>query len=423
MSLLPILLLLIAPLTHAEKPNIVLIMADDLGYGDLGCYGQKIIQTPSLDKMAVEGLRFTRFYAGSALCLPARCTLMTGLHSGHGRCRSNGGGGNHPPILEKDITLATVMRTAGYKTAMIGKWALGDDFIGCKVKSKNKNGSGAIYKHGWDYYFGEPNQTYNHRYYMNQMYQYDRDGLIGKQTDGQRLDVIPYPNNSKERKHYSHDLLTEKALAFIDAARDGPFFLYVPYTIPHADFDVPEIESYAREQGWSKSAKAYASMITRMDRDVGRITDRLKTHGIAEKTLVIFTSDNGSAAKFSHFKSNGEYAGRKGQLTEGGLGVPCIAWWPGKVEPGTKTDELSAFWDFMPTFAVLAGIAPPQPIDGLSLVPTLTGEGQQHHHKYLYFFLRGKDLIIRNKGETRSDEEIRKEAKTEVVVTELASQP
>lgn len=423
MRFISLCILLLASATHGEKPNIVLIVADDLGYGDLGCYGQEFIQTPSLDKMAGEGLRFTRFYAGSALCLPARCTLMTGLHTGHGRCRDNGGGGNHPPIHEEDITLSRVMRAAGYKTAMIGKWALGDHFIGCKVESKNQDGPGAIYKHGWDYYFGEPNQTYNHRYYMDQMYQYDRYGLVGKKTDGQRLDVIAYPNNRKERTEYSHDLLTEKALAFIDAAKAGPFFLYVPFTIPHADLDVPEVEPYAKEKDWSEGAKAYASMITRMDRDIARITERLKTHGIEKKTLVIFTSDHGSNAQFGQFRSNGEYAGRKGQLSEGGLRVPCIAWWPGKVKPGTMTDELSAFWDFMPTFSALAGIAPPQPIDGLSLAPTLTGEGEQQHHKYLYFSLRGKDMIIRSESETSTDDEIRKKANTKVVVTKFASQP
>ena len=400
----------------AEKPNVVLILADDLGYGDLGCYGQQQIQTPVLDRLAGEGLRFTRFHAGSALCLPSRCTLMTGLHTGHGRCRANGGGGNHPSLHEQDTTVAAVMKAAGYKTAMIGKWSLGDEFVGCVVEKKNHDGTGAIYKHGWDYYFGEPNQTYNHSYYMDQMYQYDGSGLVGAKTEGERLDVIPYPGNTAKKTHYSHDLLTGQAIAFIDAAKDGPFFLYLPYTIPHSRFEIPELEPYARNASWSADAKVYASMITRMDRDVGRIVDRLEQHEIDGRTLVIFTSDNGSAGRFKEFNSNGGLPGSKGSLEDGGIRVPCIAYWPGRIRGGRVSDELLAFWDFMPTFAELAGIEPPEPIDGVSMLPTLLGEGRQPKHPYLYFRLGGKTRIIRGEGETRSDDRILAEANTEVVV-------
>ena len=415
----------------AQRPNIILVLVDDLGYGDLGCYGQKHIQTPVLDGMAKDGMKFTRFHAGFPVSLPSRCTLMTGLHTGHCRCRTNGGGGSHPTLAEEDTTVATVMKAAGYKTAMIGKWALGDEFIGCVVQKKNKDGGGAIYKHGWDYYFGEPNQTYNHSYYMNQMYQYDRYGLVGKKTEGKRLDVIPYPNNSKTKKHYSHDLLTEKALAFLDAAKDAPFFLYIPYTVPHSKFEIPQLEPYAAKGPWSGSDKVYASMITRMDRDVGRILERLKAHGIDGSTLVIFTSDNGSARGSGPFKSNAPLPGGKGSMTLGGVRVPCIANWPGRIKPGRTSDGLFAFWDFLPTFAELAGIRPPEPIDGVSLVPTLLDHGRQKEHKYLCFIGKGARakpskkpgkgrgapyLIIRGKGETRGDEKILTEADTPVVV-------
>jgi len=403
-----------------KLPNLIFIMADDLGYGDLGCYGQKLIQTPELDKMAAKGLRLTRFHAGFPVCLPSRCTLMTGLHTGHCRTNKNGGGGKHPMLKTEDTTVATVLKTAGYTTAMVGKWSLGDDFLGCVKKHQNKDGSGAIYKHGWDYYFGEPNQTYCHRYYPDQLYRYDRTGLVDKKTDGKRLDVVPLPGNSKRHTHYTHDLLTAKALEFIDAAKDKPFFLYLPYTIPHADYAVPELEPYAKAADWSKKEKAVASMITRMDRDIGRIVKRLAALGIDKNTLVIFTSDNGPN-KFPRFNSSGGLKGGKGSFEIGGLRVPGIAYWPGTIQAGRTSDHLSAFWDIMPTFAELGGIKPPAPIDGISMVPTLLGKGEQKTHKYLYFGAGKRRLIIRSEEEKRSEAEILKEAVTPVVVPKFTA--
>ena len=175
-----------SPVDSEKHPNIILIMADDLGYNNLGCYGQKHIQTPALDRMAASGLKFSRFYAGAPLCLPSRVCLMTGLHSGHSRVRVNGEAGKHPPIHEEDTTIATVLKAAGYQTGMTGKWSLGDDFLGCVKENQNRDGSGAVYKHGWDYYFGEPNQSYNHNYYPAQLYRYDPNGLIGEQTKDKR---------------------------------------------------------------------------------------------------------------------------------------------------------------------------------------------------------------------------------------------
>ena len=414
-----------AAATAAKKPpNIVFIMADDLGYGDLGCYGQQKIRTPVLDAMAAKGLRLTRFHAGYTVCLPSRCALMTGLHTGHGRCRTNGGGGSHPELAREDTTVATVLKAAGYKTAMTGKWSLGDRFVGCAVAAKCKEGTGEIYSHGWDFYFGEPNQTYNHSYYPDVLYRYDRYGMVGRKTEGSRLDQVPLKDNKKKRNRYGHDLLTENALAFIDAAKDGPFFLYVPYAIPHAKFEIPELAPYAAAASWSKNDKAYASMITRMDRDIGRILMRLEKHGLEKNTLVIFTSDNGAAGNKA-FNCNGGLPGGKGSLQDGGLRVPGIACWPGTIRPGRTSDHLSAFWDIMPTFAELAGIEPPAPIDGISMVPTLLGKGKQPEHKYLYFNKAGRNApagrIIRGKTETRTDAEILKEARTEVVVPKFTA--
>jgi len=404
-----------------NRPNLILIVADDLGYANLGCYGQEEIRTPALDQMADEGLRFTRFYAGAPLCLPSRCTLMTGLHTGHCRCRRNGGGGSHPPIHQQDTTLATVLKAAGYRTGMVGKWALGDHFRGCVVDRQNNDGPGAVYKHGWDYYFGEPNQTYNHRYYPPQLYRYDPHGWIGTRTEGRRLDVVPLKNAKDGRRgeQYSHDLLVENALAFLETSREVPFFLYLPLTIPHADFVVPELEPYVEDQAWPEGAKVFASMITRMDRDVGRILDRLEALGIEKDTLVIFTSDNGGLKQHDRtFDNNGPLEGYKGMLTEGGLRVPCIARWPGRIRPARVSNEMLAFWDFMPTFSELAGIEPPAPIDGVSFVPTLLGSGSQEHHRYL-FFGTGKGrpyYIVRGQDEDRSDKQIAAEANTDVVV-------
>ncbi|MEC9055432.1 MAG: sulfatase-like hydrolase/transferase, partial [Verrucomicrobiota bacterium] len=212
--------------------------------------------------------------------------------------------------------------------------------------------------------------------------------------------------------------------AFIDQARDKRFFLYVPFTIPHADFVVPELEDYTRDKSWSEGAKTFASMITRMDRDCGRILARLKHHGIEQNTLVLFTSDNGGLKNFDReFDNNRELKGFKGDLTEGGLRVPCIASWPGRIKAGSTAAEPLAFWDFMPTFAELAGVAPPAPVDGISFVPTLTGKGRQQSHPYLFFNWRNKSYIIRGKNETRGDKEIIAEARTEVVIPEFVRNP
>lgn len=403
-----------------NKPNFIFILADDLGYGDLGCYGQKLIQTPMIDKLSTKSMTFSHFYSGYTVCLPSRGALMTGLHTGHGRCRINGSQGFHPDQLTaEDTTIATMLKTVGYKTAMIGKWSLGDHFNGCDVKKQNKDGAGAVYNQGWDFYYGEPNQSYNHEYYPNVLYRYDRYGMVGKKTPAKEMVPERFPNNRKNHKVYSHDKLTENALAFIDAAKDDPFFLYLPYAIPHPQYKIPELEPYAEKTDWTEKEKVYASMITRMDRDVGTIVKRVEQLGIAKNTFIIFTSDNGpNKAIKSLFDSTGGLPGAKQTLEDGGLRVPFIAYWPGTIKPNTKSDLLAAFWDMMPTYAQLAGIKAPAPLDGHSIVPTLLGKGTQAQHDYLYFTPnRGSDpRIVRGKGETRSDQEILKEADTAVVV-------
>lgn len=391
-----------------RRPNVILVLADDLGYGSLGSYGQEWIHTPELDALAGEGLRFTNFHAGAPVCLPSRCALMTGMHTGHCRVHDNWRGPHkipsHKPLLEDDVTVADVLKAAGYRTGAIGKWALGDQFLGNTVEVDNTDGSGAVYKHGWDYYFGEPYQTYAHEYYPDHLYEYDRNGEVMGKPTGDRL--VPVPMDGR----YSHDALTEHALRFIDAHHATPFFLYVAYTIPHFDYVVPELEPYTADQPWRWSEKVYASMITRLDRDVGRIMSSLRRHGIDDDTLVIFTSDNGGDKKWiDTFQVNGDLPGAKASVSDGGVMVPFIAHWPGTISPGRESDEMLAFWDVLPTLAEMACVSPPGPLDGISFLPILRGETQREHHAYLYWHLNGVDRVKRTTRETRSVKEIKAE--------------
>ena len=350
-----------------RRPNIVYILADDLGYGHLGCYGQEEIKTPVIDRMAREGMRFTDHYAGSALCAPSRCVLITGLHTGHCFVRNNKAlsvEGN-VPIPADSQTIPKLLKKAGYKSAAIGKWGLG--YPGSEGDPINQ---------GFDHFFGYNCQRQAHTYYPPHLWRNDKK-------------VFLEGNKQTPKTDYSHDLLTKEALGFIRENRDNPFFLYIPYTIPHAAFQVPDLGQYA-DLSWPAVKKAIAAMISRMDGDVGKILASLKSLGLQENTLVIFTSDNGSAggALLNEFKGSGPLRASKGTLYEGGIRAPMIARWPGKIAPGTTSAHICAFQDMMPTFAELAGIPVPGQTDGISIVPTLLGKARQRQHEYLYWELK-----------------------------------
>jgi len=376
-------------------PNIVLIFADDLGYGDLGCYGQKHIQTPNIDYLAAEGMRFTQHYSGSTVCAPSRCALMTGLHTGHGAVRDNEGGFGAGPLRPSDTTVAEVLKQAGYDTALIGKWDLA-----------GPDGTAIPNLHGFDYSFGYQHSSRAHNYYPEYLWR-----------NGQK--VMLEGNQNGQGTQYSHDMFTREALAYIERERNRPFFLYLAYTIPHAELAVPEDsekpylgkfreEPYTKKASWQwkpgsyspqeNPKAAFAGMISRMDRDVGRLLTKLEEVGLDRDTLVMFASDNGphkeGGAKPTFFSSSGPLRGIKRDLYEGGIRVPFIARWPGKIEPGSTTDHVSAFWDFLPTCAELAGAGAPEEIDGLSMVPTLLGQSRrQEKHEYLYWEFKEKQAM------------------------------
>jgi arylsulfatase A-like enzyme len=390
------------------RPNIILIVADDLGYGDLGSYGQQQIRTPHLDRMAKDGLRFTQFYAGSTVCAPSRSVLMTGQHTGRTPVR-----GNTPvkpigqkPLPDTAVTVAEVLRDAGYRTGAFGKWGLGAP-----------DSEGAPHRQGFDAFFGYIGQRRAHFYWPEFLFESTRDSLRRVPLEGNEVRDTSTPNFPHpgagppiRRGTYSHDAIMERALSFIgtQSQTDQPFFAYVPVTIPHASLSVPRsaLDPYTDEEGNSifeevphegehytdqpMPKAAYAAMVTHLDRSVGRVLDRLRSRGVAENTLVLFTSDNGphGAGGYdpAYFDSNGPLRGNKRDLYEGGIRVPQIAWWPGHVEAGTTTDESSYFADYMDTFAALAGTEPPEETDGVSLAPTLRGEAEsQESHEFLYW--------------------------------------
>jgi arylsulfatase A-like enzyme len=381
---------------HAARqrgPNIIYILADDLGYGDLGCYGQKKVKTPNLDRFAAEGMRFTDHYSGSTVCAPSRNCLMTGEHTGHTWLRGN----QRHPLREEDVTVAELLKGAGYTTGCVGKWGLG------------MNGTtGAPNRQGFDLFFGFLNQSRAHFYYPPYVWRNEKkvrlEGNDVKRQTGQ----------------YVHDLFTDEAIQFVRDNRTGPFFLYLPYTIPHAELTVPE-DSMAQYKGkfpeepWPKDHyggqdtphAAFAGMVSRLDRDVGRIMALLRETGLDENTIVMFSSDNGphgeGGADPDFFESNGPLLGIKRDLYEGGVRVPMIARWPGRISPGSITNHVSAFWDVLPTCAELAGLSAPEGIDGISFVPTLRGRSRQRRHNHLYweFYEQGGKQAVR-KGEWKA---------------------
>ena len=366
-----------------RKPNIIYILSDDLGYGDLGCFGQKRIKTPVLDRMAAEGMKFTDNYAGSTVCAPSRCVLMTGLHTGHCWVRGNGKGAAQA-LRDRDVTVAELLKKAGYATGLTGKWGLGDELPGTT--------QGMPTRQGFDYFYGYLSQHHAHNYYPTFLLRNEKRVTLPN--------VVPNEGawgqgKASKKVVYSHDLIAEEALTFVEKNQGKPFFLYYALTIPHANneaknegMEVPDYGIY-KDLDWPEPQKGHAAMITRMDRDIGRLLEKLKELGIDKDTLVIFTSDNGPHHEGGNDptfnNSSGIVRGTKRSLTEGGIRVPQIAYWPGKVKPGSITAHPTCFQDLMPTACELAGVAAPKGIDGISYVPTLLGRSDQKTHEYLYW--------------------------------------
>lgn len=355
--------------TVAAPPNIVFIMADDLGYGHLGSYGQTKIKTPHLDQMADEGMRFTQAYAGAALCAASRSILMTGYHGGHTPVRGNSGG---IALRDEDVTVAEVLKQAGYRTGVFGKWGLGD-----------ADTTGVPNRQGFDEFFGYLHQRHAHSYYTDYLWHNE--------------ERFPFPENwNGARKTYVHDVIVEKAIDFIQSGDNTPFFCYLSVAIPHHEWVAPEssvapylgqfdeerpTETWRQGYYTPEAPKAnMAGMISHMDKGVGQVLDALRDSGKAENTLVIFTSDNGAdrypIACADFFDANGGLRGYKYDQYEGGIRMPTIAWWPGTVKKNTVNDLPFHFMDYMSTFAELAGAGAyvPKDVDGVSVADAFTGK-------------------------------------------------
>jgi arylsulfatase A-like enzyme len=375
-------------LVAAEKPNIVYIMSDELGYYELSCMGNSHIQTPRIDQMAREGIRFTQALAGSSLCAPTRACLMTGKHSGHTSVRSNGGG---TPLRADEVTVASVLKRAGYATGGFGKWGCG-----------GRGSDGVPEKHGFDLFFGYYDQVHAHTYYPPYLVRNSEEVLL------------PGNQGGRDGQTYSHYAIVDAAEKFMRANKDKPFFCYLPITPPHGMFDIPDSDpawKIYQDKPWPEDAKRYAAMVTMVDRQVGQLFDLLQELGLEKKTIVFFCGDNGGADYFRDPqhprgfhganvdpKTGVEFRGKKGNLYEGGLRIPMIVWWPERIAPGRVSDLLWYFPDALPTLAELAGVDPPKDIDGISIVPELLGQEaagrKQAQHEYLYWEL-GRQTAVR----------------------------
>ena len=382
-----------------RKPNVVFVLADDLGYGDLGVYGQKLIHTPNLDRLAAEGLRFTDFYAGSTVCAPSRAVLMTGRHTGHVSVRGNAGGGAQSiqTLRAGERTLAHLFKDAGYATALFGKWGLGET-----------GSPGHPNRMGFDAFFGYLNQRHAHNYYPSFLFRGEARVPLRNVPEKEDEDGAGW---ARTRVEYSHDVIVDEALRWVDENRAKPFFLYLAVTLPHANNEakagtgdgqeVPDYGEYAREP-WPNPDKGQAAMISRLDRDVGRLLARLEERGLAKDTLVLFSSDNGPHQEGGNdperFDANGPLRGLKRALHEGGIRVPLIARWPGRSAPGSVSAHVGYFGDFFATFAEMLGRPVPPGLDSLSLLPSLTGKpADQKAHAYLYweFYEQGGRQAVR----------------------------
>ncbi len=413
LSILAALMILVfSPIASAagKKPNIVFIMADDLGYSELGSYGQKKIRTPHLDQLAKEGMRFTRHYSGNAVCAPSRCVLMTGKHPGHAWIRTNKGTPplGQEPIPDSEVTVAELLKKQGYATGAFGKWGLG-----------RPGSSGDPLKQGFDRFFGYNCQSRAHSYYSDYLQDDDKHfalknnppipGHAGLADGADPLDPKSYA--MFKGTDYASDHINEEAIKFLHKNKDRPFYLYYPTMIPHVALHVPdeELEPYLK-LGWKEKPftgrndngkrygytphmtpkAAYAAMISRMDSYVGKLLKQLDELGLSENTIVVFTSDNGTThlgdeVDYEFFESVGPLRGLKGSLYEGGVRVPAIVRWPGHVEPGSVTDFVSGFEDWLPTILEMIGdsASVPKDVDGISLVSVLEGK-EQDGRSFLY---------------------------------------
>lgn len=379
--------------SETKQPNIIYILADDMGIGDLGTYGQKKIKTPNLDALAAGGIKFTQHYSGSAVCAPSRSSLMTGQHTGHTPIRGNmelKGIGGQQPLPESSITLAEMLKKAGYTTGMFGKWGLGF-------------GEGDPNKQGFDEFYGYNDQKLAHRYYPTHL------------NHNQEIDSLE-GNDWTSTEVYAQDKIQQKTLEFIQTNKDKPFFAYVPMVLPHAELISPQdsilqqyvgkfdevpyknhpyLSDYGPNMVYYKYCSqetpyaVYASMVTRMDAYIGQIVSKLKKLGIDNNTIIMFSSDNGAhaagGANPEFFDSTDGLRGIKRDLYEGGIRAPFIVAWPGTIPPGVVTDHISAFWDVMPTLADIVGIKAPKQSDGISFLPTLLNQKQQKIHEYMYW--------------------------------------
>ena len=394
--------------TAPPLPNIIYILADDLGYGDLSCYGQTKFSTPNIDRLATGGMRFTQHYSGSTVCAPSRSALMTGLHTGHTPVRGNKEiqpEGQYP-LADSVRTLAEAMQQAGYATGAFGKWGLG-----------YPGSEGDPNFQGFDTFFGYNCQRYGHTYYPRHLWS-DQDSLVLEANAG------------TAKGTYAPTLIHERTLEFIETHQDEPFFLYVPSIIPHAELVAPDaymarfrgkllpetsFEGTDAGEGYRTGAyasqpeahAAFAAMISVLDEQVGEIVDKVQELGLEDNTLIIFTSDNGphqeAGADPDYFDSNGPLRGYKRDLYEGGIRVPMIAHWPEHIAAGSETNHVSAFWDVFPTLLQLTEQSAANDRDGISFLPTLTGEGEQAQHDYLYweFHEKGGRLAVR-KGDWKA---------------------
>ncbi|WP_321996654.1 arylsulfatase [Draconibacterium orientale] len=366
-----------------QTPNIVLVFVDDLGYGDLGCYGQELIQTPNIDKMAEEGVRFTDFYSAFPVCAPSRCALMTGKHAGNTWIRHNMNvlPMGQMPIPVEEITIPEILKEQGYKTGAFGKWSLGAP-----------GNSGDPLKQGFDYFYGYYCQCYAHNYFPEVLWRNGDTIQLKNETTPVHVSFIDYPlSYATKKEEYSAHLIFDDALDFIERNRNNPFFLYYASALPHSNgeapldqkFEIPDWGIYT-DSTWTPVEKGYAAMVTLLDKQMGQINSKLKELGLEENTLVIFTSDNGPTKFAQRFESAGELRGRKRDLYEGGIRVPLIAQWPKQIKPGQTVSQPAAMYDLLPTFAALTNAEIPRNCNG-EAINTMVHSKKTTQKDYLYW--------------------------------------